>query len=168
MGEYASVSEIPDWRLALLDGATRLPVAVQARNPIGWPGYVPRQAVSVWRLRSGAVAAAWDFSAFGGSFGEDDAAALQQAVHEAVRGRAPLLTLVRSGGTRLQEGMAALIGIPRARLALLDLAAAGLPHVSVPWGRCGPPSRSPHRGVRVAGPAPGAVVEPAPVLVAAR
>ncbi len=43
----------------------------------------------------------------------------------------PLLTLVRSGGTRLQEGMAALVGIPRARIALLDLAAAGLPHLSV-------------------------------------
>jgi acetyl-CoA carboxylase carboxyl transferase subunit beta len=38
---------------------------------------------------------------------------------------------VRSGGTRLQEGLAALVGIPRARMALLALSAAGLPHLSV-------------------------------------
>lgn len=35
------------------------------------------------------------------------------------------------GGTRLQEGVAALVGIPRARLALLELAEARLPHLSV-------------------------------------
>jgi acyl-CoA carboxylase subunit beta len=96
-----------------------------------WPGYAPRTAVTVWRLAAGPVCAAWDFSVYGGSFGEDDATALVQAARTAVAERRPLLTLVRSGGTRLQEGMAALVGIPRARLALLDLAAAGLPHLSV-------------------------------------
>lgn len=120
-----------DWRAALLADATRIDVPVVARNPAAWPGYVPRQAVSVWRLPSGPVAAAWDFSAHGGSFGEDDATALVEAARLAVAERRPLLTLVRSGGTRLQEGLAALVGIPRARLALLDLAAAGLPHLSV-------------------------------------
>ncbi len=120
-----------DWRAALLAGATAVDVPAAGRNPAGWPGYVPRQAVTVWRLPRGPVAAAWDFSAYGGSFGEDDATALVAAARLAVSERRPLLTLVRSGGTRLQEGMAALVGIPRARLALLDLAAAGLPHVSV-------------------------------------
>jgi len=120
-----------DWRAALLAGATAVEVPAPGRNPAAWPGYVPRQAVSVWRLPSGPVAAAWDFSAYGGSFGEDDATALVEAARLAVAERRPLLTLVRSGGTRLQEGMAALVGIPRARLALLDLAAAGLPHLSV-------------------------------------
>ena len=43
-----------------------------------------------------------------------------------------LLTLVRTGGTRLQEGMAALVGIPRALLALQGLAAAGLPQAYEP------------------------------------
>ncbi len=55
------------------------------------------------------------------------AAAAEHAIAEGL----PLLTLVRSGGTRLQEGIAALVGIPRARIALGDLAAARLPHVSV-------------------------------------
>jgi acetyl-CoA carboxylase carboxyl transferase subunit beta len=120
-----------DWRAPLLAGATRLEVPTAGRDPSGWPGYTPRTAVSVWRLADGPVCAAWDFSAYGGSFGEDDATALVEAARTAVAERRPLLTLVRSGGTRLQEGMAALVGIPRARLALLALAEAGLPHLSV-------------------------------------
>jgi acetyl-CoA carboxylase alpha subunit len=131
VGEYAPMPTPSDWRAALLSGATRVHVAAVTRNPTAWPGYEPRPSVSVWRLPTGPVAAAWDFSAYGGSFGEDDATALVEAARLAVRERAPLLTLLRSGGTRLQEGMAALVGIPRARLALLDLAAAGLPHLSV-------------------------------------
>jgi acetyl-CoA carboxylase alpha subunit len=129
MGEYAAVDS--DWRDDLLSGATAVPVPALERNPAAWPGYEPRQAVSVWRLPRGPVAAVWDFGTYGGSFGEDDATALVHAARLAVAERRPLLTLVRSGGTRLQEGMAALVGIPRARLALLDLAEAGLPHLSV-------------------------------------
>ena len=131
MGEYAPVTDPSDWRSPLLVGAVPLDVPVLARDPARWPGYVPRRAVTAWVLASGPVAAVWDFTAYGGSFGEDDATALVVAAQQAVRRRVPLVTLVRSGGTRLQEGMAALVGIPRARLALLDLAAAGLPHVSV-------------------------------------
>ena len=129
MGEYAAVDS--DWRDDLLRGATAVPVPALDRNPAAWPGYSPRQAVSVWRLPRGPVAAVWDFATYGGSFGEDDASALVAAARLAVAERRPLLTLVRSGGTRLQEGMAALVGIPRARIALLDLAAAHLPHLSV-------------------------------------
>jgi acetyl-CoA carboxylase alpha subunit len=129
VGEYAPVTQ--DWRAALLADATRVEVAAARRNPAAWPGYEPRPAVAVWRLARGPVAAVWDFTVYGGSFGEDDATALVEAARLAVAERRPLLTVVRSGGTRLQEGMAALVGIPRARLALLGLAAAGLPHLSV-------------------------------------
>lgn len=120
-----------DWRAPLLAGAERVAVPAAGRDPGRWPGYTPRTAVTVWRLATGPVCAAWDFSVFGGSFGEDDATALVEAARLATAERRPLLTLVRSGGTRLQEGMAALVGIPRARLALRALAAAGLPHLSV-------------------------------------
>lgn len=120
-----------DWRTPLLRGAEPLLVPALARDPARWPGYLPRTAVTAWRLASGPVAAVWDFSVYGGSFGEDDATVLVAAAAAAVAERRPLLTLLRSGGTRLQEGMAALVGIPRARIALLDLAAAGLPHLSV-------------------------------------
>ncbi len=125
-----------DWRDAVLAGATRLDVRLAHRNPGHWQGYDARPAVRAYRLRGapgrpGPVALAWDFTVQGGSFSEDDATVFTKAVQHAVAERVPLVTLVRTGGTRLQEGMAALVGIPRARVALLSLAAAGLPHLSV-------------------------------------
>ena len=121
-----------DWREPLLHGATELVVSLQRRNPADWPGYDPQPSVRAYDLpEGGPVAVAWDFSVQGGSFGEDDAAVLQAGCARALERRVPLLTLVRTGGTRLQEGMAALVGIPRSVLALQSLAEAGLPHVSV-------------------------------------
>ncbi|HUR15010.1 MAG TPA: carboxyl transferase domain-containing protein [Mycobacteriales bacterium] len=125
-----------DWREPLLAGATLLDVRLARRDPAHWPGYRPEPSVRAYRLRGapdrpGAVALAWDFAVQGGSFGEDDATVLQKACEHAVRERVPVVTLVRTGGTRLQEGMAALVGIPRALLALQGLAEAGLPHLSV-------------------------------------
>ena len=128
--EYAGVST--DWREPLLAGATPLDVPVARRDPARWPSYVPELSVRALVLAGGgAVAAAWDFSVQGGSYGEDDATVFAAAVDKAVELHVPLVTLVRSGGTRLQEGMAALVGIPRARYALRRLAAAHLPHLSV-------------------------------------
>ena len=119
-----------DWRDPLLAGAQRIDVPLAGRVLHAWPGYQPRPAVTAWQLDR-AVAAVWDFAVHGGSFSEDDASVLAGAVEVAVRERLPLLSLVRSGGTRLQEGIAALMGIPRARIALGDLARAGLAHLSV-------------------------------------
>ena len=121
-----------DWREPLLAGATALDVAVARRDPSRWPAYSPELSVRALVLAGGgAVAAAWDFSVQGGSYGEDDATVFAAAVDKAVELHVPLVTLVRSGGTRLQEGMAALVGIPRARYALRRLAEAHLPHLSV-------------------------------------
>ena len=127
--EYAAMTD-QDWRRPLLAEGTRIDVPALRRDPSRWPSYRPATAVSAWRLPY-AVIAAWDFSVYGGSFSEDDATALAAACDAAVEAGLPLLTLVRSGGTRLQEGTAALVGIPRARVALTRLAAAGLAHLSV-------------------------------------
>ncbi len=121
-----------DWREPLLAGATPLDVPVARRDPARWPGYQPEPSVRALLLAGGgAVAASWDFGVQGGSYGEDDAAVFAAAVDKAVELHVPLVTLVRSGGTRLQEGMAALVGIPRARYALKRLSDAHLPHLSV-------------------------------------
>ncbi|MDX6285563.1 MAG: acyl-CoA carboxylase subunit beta [Frankiales bacterium] len=123
-----------DWRTKLLADVTLPDPDVGGRNPIGWVGYEPRQAVRFGAGRLAGhdvVAVVWDFSVYGGSLGEVEADTFQAAVHHAIVVRRPLVTLVRSGGTRLQEGMAALMGIARTSLALEDLAAAGIPHISV-------------------------------------
>ncbi|HVV75595.1 MAG TPA: carboxyl transferase domain-containing protein [Mycobacteriales bacterium] len=78
-----------------------------------------------------AVFLRWDFGRHGGTFGVREAAVFEAAVRAALDRRLPLVTITRSGGTRLPEGMRALVGIPRATLALADLRAAGLPHLSV-------------------------------------
>lgn len=134
MGEYAPVTT--DWREPLLAGASVLDVRLARRDPARWPGYHPQPSVRAYRLAGspdapGPVAVVWDFAVQGGSFGEDDATVLVAAVRHAIREQVPVLTLVRTGGTRLQEGVAGLVGIPRSRLALLSLAEAGLPHLSV-------------------------------------
>ena len=124
------------WLDALLVGSVDGPEPV-LRDPQhgrGPDGYVPQLAVR-WSVGTvaghEAVVARWDFSVHGGSFGEADATALVDAVSAAVERGVALVTVLRSGGTRLQEGMHALVGIPRARLALRRLAAARLPHLAV-------------------------------------
>jgi acyl-CoA carboxylase subunit beta len=104
------------------------------RDPLGWPGYEPRPAVRYGAGRIGGrdvVVAVWDFTTYGGSFGEAEATAFTHAASRAMTTRRPLVSLIRSGGTRMQEGMAALVGIPRAALALDELASARVPHVAV-------------------------------------
>jgi len=91
-------------------------------------------AVSVRRRtfgRSPALVVEWDFAVRGGTFGEHEADLFVAACADAAGTRTPLVTVLRSGGTRLQEGMQSLVGIPRAAIALQDLRAAGVPHIAV-------------------------------------
>ncbi len=73
----------------------------------------------------------FDFGRQGGTFGIGEAEVFAGAVRTATTRKLPLVTITRSGGTRLPEGMRALVGIPRATLALDDLRAAGVPHLSI-------------------------------------
>jgi acetyl-CoA carboxylase alpha subunit len=113
---------VTDWRDGLL---ARL-------QPL--PGIEPGGAVTAGHLVVAdidVVAVSWDFTVMGGSFGEADATAFVTACSAASAGRAPLVSLLRSGGTRLQEGMRSLIGIPRAVIALDSLGEAGVPHIAI-------------------------------------
>ncbi|HEU5033761.1 MAG TPA: carboxyl transferase domain-containing protein [Mycobacteriales bacterium] len=124
-----------DWRDAVLVGVRPLfgAEAATAADDAGDPTAAPS---AVWaghgRIgRADVVVAAWDFTVRGGSFGDAEATVFTAACAEAAATRRPLVSLLRSGGTRLQEGMRALVGIPRAMLALQQVAAAGVPHVAV-------------------------------------
>jgi acetyl-CoA carboxylase alpha subunit len=110
---------VPDWRESVLARSTSLPGSETLRCAVG----------SLDGIRT--VIVAWDFASHGGSFGEADADAFVAATQHAIDHRLPLLTLLRSGGTRLTDGMRALVGIPRTTLALQRLRASGLPHLSV-------------------------------------
>lgn len=115
----STTSGVPDWRDALRAGSTPLESS-------------PTVSCFIAELAGHrAVVASWDFSLQGGSFGEADATAFVAATDVAIEGGLPLVTLLRSGGTRLPEGMRALVGIPRATLALRRLRLAKLAHVSV-------------------------------------
>jgi acetyl-CoA carboxylase alpha subunit len=109
----------PDWRDTLLAGSTAL-----ASSPVLRCGVATIDGID-------AVVASWTFAHHGGSFGEADADAFLAATETAIERRLPVVSLLQSGGTRLGEGMRALVGIPRTTLALQRLRAAGLPHVSV-------------------------------------
>jgi acetyl-CoA carboxylase alpha subunit len=78
-----------------------------------------------------AMLATWDFGIHGGSFGEAEADGFVAATNAAIEQRLPFVSVLRTGGTRLTEGMRALVGIPRTSLALQALRDAGLPHISV-------------------------------------
>jgi acyl-CoA carboxylase subunit beta len=120
---------VTDWRDAVLADVT----------PLSRPGMDRLVAAGPDALRIGAgrigdadvVVATWDFSVHGGSFGEHEATMFTVACAEAASSGRPLVSLLRSGGTRLQEGMRALVGIPRAMLALDRLAASGVGHIAV-------------------------------------
>lgn len=77
------------------------------------------------------VLVVWDFSVQGGSFGQRDAATYLEATGYAVDTGRPVVALVRSGGMRLTEGLAALAGMPRAVIARQRLADAGVPLIAV-------------------------------------
>jgi len=113
---------VTDWREPLLAGLAPLPDGPAS----------PAVRAGVFELGDQAVVAVvWDFGVQGGSFGADEADVFVSAAGLAARDRLPLVSFLRSGGTRLQQGMHALVGIPRALLALRELAAAQMPHVAV-------------------------------------
>jgi acetyl-CoA carboxylase carboxyl transferase subunit beta len=117
---------VTDWRDAVLVGVSPLSNDVTETRPDTglWIGHGQIGRADV-------VVAAWDFAVSGGSFGEREAGLFATACAEAAGTRRPLVSMIRSGGTRLQEGMRALVGIPRAILALELVAQAGVPHIAV-------------------------------------
>jgi acyl-CoA carboxylase subunit beta len=123
------------------------PLAGQAltQDPLGWPGYPATlerarertgeaQAVTVGRAVIGGnscVLVAFNFAFMGGSMGEAEGRRITQAIAEAAETRLPLVSVLSSGGARMQEGMRSLIQMQRVARALVKLGAAQVPHVCV-------------------------------------
>jgi acetyl-CoA carboxylase carboxyl transferase subunit beta len=117
----------------------------QPDGPLGWAGY--DEDCRAAKQRSGedesvlcghgtvggteAVLIAFDFRFLGGSVGTRAGLRIEQAFAVARAGGLPVLSLIATGGSRMQEGMLSLVQLHRiARQAHLTRS-AGLPHVSV-------------------------------------
>jgi len=112
-----------DWRAPLLAGLPLRSADGPARPSVSWaPAVLAGHAV---------VLVVWDFAVAGGSLGERDGSSWVQATDYAVRTARPVVALVRSGGTRLTEGIGALVGMARATIARQRLADAGVPLIAV-------------------------------------
>ncbi|MEW2614108.1 carboxyl transferase domain-containing protein [Streptomyces sp. NPDC047880] len=135
---------------ALADDATFAELPAPARNsrpdgPLGWPGYDASRARAVERTgeqesvvcgtaRVGgtrAVLIAFEFGFLGGSLGERTGDRLEAAYTYARERRFPLVPLVATGGSRMQEGMLALSQLQRVARQSALTREAGLAQVAV-------------------------------------
>ncbi|MFD3513112.1 carboxyl transferase domain-containing protein [Streptomyces sp. NPDC058657] len=114
-------------------------------GPIGWPGYGAAHARAAERTgedesvvcgvgtvgTAPAVLVSFEFRFLGGSIGERTGALLTAAHEHARAQRLPLVVLVATGGSRMQEGMRALTQLQGAARQAALTRDAGLPQIAV-------------------------------------
>ncbi|MEU3981613.1 carboxyl transferase domain-containing protein [Streptomyces sp. NPDC026672] len=114
-------------------------------GPISWPGYDASRARAAARTGeeesvvcgtasvggTRAVLIAFEFGFLGGSLGERTGDRLESAYVHARTHRLPVVALVATGGSRMQEGMVALTQLQRVARQSALTREAGLPQVSV-------------------------------------
>lgn len=116
-----------------------------APDPLGWPGYPELVAGS--RARTGeaesvvcgtglvdgveAVLISFDFRFVGGSVGAGAGQRIFDAFETARTRRLPVVSLVASGGSRIQEGMVSLHQLHRVAAQIARGRADGIPHIAV-------------------------------------
>ncbi|MEU2659355.1 carboxyl transferase domain-containing protein [Streptomyces sp. NPDC007325] len=114
-------------------------------GPIGWPGYGRARAAAA--ARSGAsesvvcgtgtvggtrtVLVSFEFGFLGGSIGEGTGARIAAAHAHARTHRLPVTVLLATGGSRMHEGMRALVQLQRLAGESALTRAAGLPQLAV-------------------------------------
>ncbi|WP_394619914.1 carboxyl transferase domain-containing protein [Lentzea sp. JNUCC 0626] len=131
----AAFSELPDGQ----------PHERSADGPLGWPGY-DDQLTKATTLTgehesvvcgvadlggTSAVVVAFEFGFLGGSLGTRTGARIEQAFTHAREHELPIVSLVATGGSRMQEGTLALMQLPRIARQLALTRRAGLPHITV-------------------------------------
>ncbi|WP_405501089.1 carboxyl transferase domain-containing protein [Streptomyces anulatus] len=114
-------------------------------GPLGWAGYDAARKRAGTRTGEeesvvygtgvvgdrACVLLAFEFGFLGGSLGRLTGDRLAAAYELALTRRLPLLALVATGGSRMQEGMVALTQLQRVAAASTRLRAAGLPQIAV-------------------------------------
>ncbi|MBT2380000.1 acetyl-CoA carboxylase [Streptomyces sp. ISL-111] len=121
------------------------PRTLSPDGPLGWAGYDAareRAAERTGEVESvvygtgvvgdrECVLLSFEFGFLGGSLGQLTGDRLEAAYGLALSRRLPLLALVATGGSRMQEGMVALTQLQRVAAASTRLRAAGLPQIAV-------------------------------------
>ncbi|GAB2670476.1 carboxyl transferase domain-containing protein [Saccharopolyspora gloriosae] len=116
-----------------------------ADGPLAWPGYDDQRRRAAERTgaeesvlcghgRIGAdraVFIAFEFGFLGGSVGEEAGARVVAAFEQARERRLPVVSLVASGGSRMQEGIRALVQLQAIARACLLTRQARIPHITV-------------------------------------
>ncbi|MFF6904826.1 carboxyl transferase domain-containing protein [Streptomyces sp. NPDC012389] len=114
-------------------------------GPLGWAGYDAARERAAERTGEdesvvygtgvvgdrACVLLAFEFGFLGGSLGQLTGDRLEAAYGLALSRRLPLVALVATGGSRMQEGMVALTQLQRVAAASTRLRAAGLPQIAV-------------------------------------
>ncbi|MFK0245488.1 carboxyl transferase domain-containing protein [Amycolatopsis azurea] len=114
-------------------------------DPLGWDGYPASlagareragtgEAVVCERAKFGvheAVVIRFEFGFLGGSVGTGTGALIGEALDQARKVRLPVVSLLSTGGTRMQEGFPALRQLQRFARGLALLREEGLPHITV-------------------------------------
>lgn len=116
-----------------------------ADGPLGWTGYADSRARATARTGEQesvahgladiggrrCVLLSFEFGFLGGSLGQRTGDRLEAAYEEAVTRRLPLVSLIATGGSRMQEGMIALTQLHRVARASARLRAAGPAQLAV-------------------------------------
>ncbi|HZY57186.1 MAG TPA: carboxyl transferase domain-containing protein, partial [Rubrobacteraceae bacterium] len=130
---------------AVADGFVEFGEEIVSEDPLDWPGYEEqlarareksgeREAAIAGEARIGetpVVIIAFDFNFLGGSMGEAVGGKIVEAFARARESRRTGVSLVATGGARMQEGMRSLVQLQRIASACARARAEGIPHVSV-------------------------------------
>ncbi|WP_327168051.1 carboxyl transferase domain-containing protein [Streptomyces subrutilus] len=114
-------------------------------GPLAWSGYDDSRARATARTGEGesvvtgtarfggaeAIVVSFEFGFLGGSLGERTGDRLEAAYAHARAHRLPLVSLIATGGSRMQEGMLALTQLQRVARQCVLTRAAGLPQLAV-------------------------------------
>lgn len=114
-------------------------------GPIGWDGYGDARAAAAARTGeresvmcgtgkvgdTEAVLIAFEFGYLGGSVGQRTGLLIEAAFQHAIAHRLPVVSLIATGGSRMQEGVAALSQLHRMARASATARAAGIPQLAV-------------------------------------
>ncbi|GAB7108174.1 carboxyl transferase domain-containing protein [Streptomyces phaeofaciens JCM 4814] len=114
-------------------------------GPLGWPGYDASRARAAERTGESesvvcavasvegtpAVLIAFEFGFLGGSLGQGTGDRLEAAYTHAREHRLPVVPLIATGGSRMQEGMLALTQLQRVARQSALTREAGLPQIAV-------------------------------------